>query len=153
MPQSPSNSGDPMRGLNEAAAPGEKEALGGTGGSAGGGTRSGRGEPAGSTTDRGPGAEVQQGGPPDIGESSDEQIAREAGALGSVDGTLADAGGDGKSTAGLAGGPVDGESVGAGASRGEAGSGPPKDRGGLGGGGPLGQQGGSGPAGSDGGNL
>ena len=85
--------------------------------------------------------------------SQDNEIAREAAALGPASGSLADAASDKQDGAALSSGPVGGESVGTGAGRGEAGSGLPRNRGELGGGALLGQQSGSGPAGSDGGNL
>jgi hypothetical protein len=151
---SASNGADSTRGLNEvAAAEPEREPLGATGGSAGGGTRAGAGEPSGGLTDVRSDDRVERNGLTGAGANTDEQIAREATALGSVSGTLADAASGETDAADSSGGPVGGEAVGAGPGRGAVGSGLPQDHGELGGGGPPGQQGGSGPTGSDGGNT
>jgi hypothetical protein len=65
--------------------------LGGTGGSAGGGTRAGEGEPDGEQID-GTAADAEVLAAPDRpGREQDEEIATEAAALGDVDGTLSDA--------------------------------------------------------------
>jgi hypothetical protein len=149
----------PGGGLNEAAAmPAGQEPLGSTGGSSGSGAISGRGEPSGGTLDHSGGALA--GTPKDAGENaqvaagadslsaqSENQIASEAAALGSADGSLADAARAG-SAAQPGVGPTGAEAIGSGAGRGEIGSGTPADRGELGGGGPLGQHGGTGPAGA-----
>jgi hypothetical protein len=142
---------DVTGGLGEVPLAGHaQEPLGGTGGSAGGGALGGGGEPAGGPTDRTiPEDASAAGGARELSESSDEEIAREARALGSADGSLADAALGASGDAALAAGPVGGETVGTGAGRGEAGSGLPQDHGELGGGAPLGQQGGSGPVSSD----
>ena len=94
------------------------DAMGGTGGSAGGGTLAGGGEPSGGRLERDAG----------LPEASNDEVAREAAALGPADGALADAAGvSGGSGTGL------GEAVGSGAGRADTGSGTPADRGGLGG--------------------
>jgi hypothetical protein len=115
-------------GLNEATIAGrDREALGGTGGSSGGGTIAGSGDPDGGTLD-GLRSEMRMehvGATPE-----DTQIAAEAGALGSADGALADAAAGARDPA--AGASI-GESLG-GAGRADAGSGMPGDRGELGGG-------------------
>ena len=129
-------------GLNEAVLAGrDKEDLGGAGGSSGGGTMAGAGEPSGGTLDRAGDT---------LADVTDNEVAKEAAALGPSDGSLADAAnGNGPRLPGV--GPVGGETVGSGAGRGDPGSGTPGGRGELGGGGPLGQHGGTGPASSDGG--
>jgi hypothetical protein len=145
--QAQSSSRDLGGGLNEAALAGaNKEDLGGSGGSSGGGTIAGSGEPSGGTlqggqtiggvsADAGPGPATLTGGVAALDPSG---IAAEAAALGSVDGTLADAA---QRAAGqaphLGGGPVGSEALGAGAGRGDVGSGTPSDRGDLGGGGSV----------------
>jgi DNA polymerase-3 subunit gamma/tau len=126
-----------------------QEPLGGTGGSAGGGALGGAvspraARPTARSRKKPPGRRGRE-----LSESSDEEIAREARALGSADGSLADAASGASGDAALAAGPVGGETVGTGAGRGEAGSGLPQDHGELGGGAPLGQHGGSGPVSSD----
>lgn len=73
-------------GLNEVdATPRSREPLAGTGGSSGGGTRSGEGEPAGGATD-------EPAVPADTAAAiAGDPIAAEAAALGDADGSLADA--------------------------------------------------------------
>ena len=127
------NKGVPQGGgLNEEAlrSPTD-EPLGGTGGSAGGGTIAGSGDPSGATADR---DDAGSEDPPvaSLGElagQSDDRIAAEAAALGSADGSIADAAG--------VGGTLDatmGDAIGALAGR-DVGSGTPGDKGDLGGGG------------------
>jgi hypothetical protein len=141
-------------GIGEAPLAGlDQEPLGGTGGSSGSGTRSGAGEPSGGAADRRiPEDAGIASGDREMAESSDEEIARAARALGSVPGSLADAAAEETRGPALAGGAVGAEAVGAGAGRGEAGSGSPRDQGELGGGEALGQHGGASRAGSDAGN-
>jgi hypothetical protein len=119
-------------GLNEEALrPATGEPLGGTGGSAGGGTIAGSGEPSGAAADR---DDAGSDGPPveslgEVAGQSDDRIAAEAAALGSADGSIADAAG--------VGGTLDatlGDAIGALAGR-DVGSGTPGDKGDLGGGG------------------
>lgn len=121
------------------------EDPGGAGGASGGGTAAGAGEPAGGTLDsrRGVG-DAPVGDPhatprPDsLAGVTDDEIAAEADALGSADGGLARA-------AGMPGSPgvtpSGGETVGAGAGRGEPGAGTGGDKSGLGGGNPGGMPG------------
>jgi hypothetical protein len=133
-------------GLNEAVLAGaNQEGLGGSGGSSGGGTIAGSGEPSGGTlqgggqtsgavpADAGAGPAALTGGVAALDPSG---IAAEAAALGGADGTLADAA---QRAAGQAphirGGPVGSEALGGGAGRGDVGSGTPSDKGDLGGGG------------------
>jgi hypothetical protein len=136
-------------GLNDRAfAPATDEPLSGTGGSAGGGAISGAGEISGADTDRADDPLIGRDGRTlaatgELAGTSDEQAARDAAALGSADGSLADAAGVGSGAAA----PTMGDAVGGGAGR-DIGSGTPADRGELGGGAPFGQHGGSGPAGS-----
>jgi hypothetical protein len=144
---------DVTGGLGEAPLAGHaQEPLGGTGGSSGGGALAGASEPSGGSTDR---TIPEDGSGPrgarEMSESSDEEIAREARALGSADGSLADAASGANGGGPAAAGPVGGETVATGAGRSEPGSGPPQDHGELGGGAALGQHGGAGPVGSDGG--
>jgi hypothetical protein len=146
--QQQANSRELGGGLNEAALAGaNKEDLGGAGGSSGGGTIAGSGEPSGGTlhgggqtsggipVDAGAGPAALTGGVAALDPSG---IAAEAAALGSADGTLADAA---QRAAGYAphtgGGPVGSEALGAGAGRGDVGSGTARDRGDLGGGGSV----------------
>jgi hypothetical protein len=71
-----------------------------------------------------------------MGAGGDAAIAAEAAALGSVDGSLADAAAQAQpGPERLSGGPAGGETLGAGATRGAVGSGMPSDSGDLGGGG------------------
>ena len=128
------------RGLNQKALDADHQgALAGTGGAAGGGTRAGRGAPAGGPADATTSGENGIAGDRQSNSAnSDDQIAEEAHALGSVEGTLSDASADGPDRdrlSELPGGPVGGENLGTGAGRGEPGSGPPRDKGDLGGGG------------------
>jgi hypothetical protein len=120
--------GDIGNGLNEATIAGhDEEPLGGTGGSSGGGTIAGSGDPDGGTLE-GLRRETQMervSASPD-----DAEIAAEAGALGSADGALADAAAGARDPAA---GTSIGESLGT-VGRAEAGSGTPGDRGELGGG-------------------
>jgi hypothetical protein len=99
-----------------AAAAAVEEPLGGTGGSSGGGTRAGSGDPSGGPADlNGEGAKERIAAmekAPDLEQSSDEDIARQAGALGSPDGSVAGA-------QSLARGPISTDSPG----RGDVGSG------------------------------
>src|SRR5438270_4487010 len=94
---------DVTGGLNEAAlADRDEETLGGTGGSSGGGTIAGAGEPSGGTTDQ------------DIGTlgARDGLIAAEAAALGDASGSLANAAAAAAPGADrLSAGPVGGETV------------------------------------------
>jgi hypothetical protein len=119
--------------------------LGGTGGSSGGGTRAGDGEPDGEQID-GTAADAEVLAAPDRpGREQDEEIATEAAALGDVDGTLSDAkrghkGGAGTPTMGSA---LGGVGI-------HVGSGTDPDTGGLGGAAPLGFEGGPGPQGTRG---
>ena len=117
-------------GLNEAVlADRDDDALGGTGGSSGGGTIAGSGDPAGGTLDEQRGVRMEHAG----AAPGDAEIAEEAGALGPADGSLADALSGGRDP--NAGASI-GESLG-GAGRADAGSGTPGDRGELGGGDPM----------------
>jgi hypothetical protein len=163
------NNGQPVTstGLGtKAMQPATKEPLGGTGGSTGGGTRAGEGEPDGANTDQ---SAIPLAARRERGGMMDDEVAAEAAALGSADGTLAD-------RAGLAGGiatpgnpeipgvtgDVDdvvqgtesershttmGEALGTGAGR-HVGSGTPPGHAGLGGAAPLGFEGGPGPKGT-----
>jgi hypothetical protein len=134
----------------------EDEDLGGAGGSSGGGTSAGRGEPSGGaiggsggTSGGVPGDML--GGETPFGAGTGSLsgldgggIAAEAAALGTADGSLADAASDREPGAErLSGGPTSAEAIGQGARRGETGSGTPGDTGDLGGGG-----GGTGPSGT-----
>ena len=144
----------PGGGLNEAAAVrATEEDVGSTGGSSGGGTISGRGEPSGGTLDRSGG--TMPGMPQDAGQQAlvaagadslsaqtGNQIASEAAALGAADGSIADAAGAGSAVPN--GGPTAAEALGSGAGGGNVGSGTPADRGDLGGGGAVGQHGATG---------
>ena len=119
----------------------DTEDQGGTGGSSGGGTMAGAGQPSGGTLDsqRGEaGAPAVDAGatprPDSLAGVTDNEIAAEAAALGSADGSLADAASGADGAPGLT--PAGGETVG-GAGRGEPGSGLGGDRGELGGGDPL----------------
>ena len=153
MPKPKSNDRNATRGLNQnAIVDDEQGQLGETGGSAGGGTRAGQGDPSGGPTD--PTISIDDAPASESGSIRDrsrDEIAEEAGVLGPADASLADAASRTKKAAQLSSGPVAGESVGSGAGRGEAASGPQQDRGELGGGGAPGQHGGSGSVGSDGG--
>jgi hypothetical protein len=135
MADEPNTSGLDLRPLGGNAG----EDPGGTGGSSGGGTSAGAGSPTGGTLDSQRGeANAPVGEPhatprPDsLAGIADSEIAAEAAALGSADGSLADA-------AGLSGpgGSSMGEAIGGGAGRAEPGSGTPGDRGELGGGDPA----------------
>jgi hypothetical protein len=116
-------------GLNEAALVGrDQEDLGGAGGSSGGGTVAGRGEPSGGTLGGTDGRAAGLGG-------TDGGIAAEAAALGDAPGALADEAAKAQSGAEHpSGGPTGAEAIGQGAGRGEIGSGTPGDKGDLGGG-------------------
>lgn len=118
-----------------------QDPLSGTGGSSGGGTRAGEGDPSGGVTDDTPPDEEVLASP----EGADErEIATEAAALGEADGSVAAAAGVG----GGAGMTTMGDAIGAAAGM-DVGQGTPGDKGGLGGGGAsLEQDGGTGPAGS-----
>ena len=125
-----------------AAATATKEPLSGTGGSAGGGTVSGDAEPAGINTDRSDPAEAPLECTGEAAGRTGDTVAAEAAALGSADGSLADAA--------RAGGPAGrrmGDALDGGAGR-DIGEGTPGDKGELGGGAALGQHGGTGPAGT-----
>lgn len=130
----------PGGGLNERAfEPATGEGLSGTGGGAGGGTRSGEGDPSGLDTDHkrqlreatdlapGGGTLAAAG---ELAGAANSEIAAEAAALGNADGSLADAAGTG------GGGRTIGDAVGGSAGR-DIGSGTPGDRGELGGGDPM----------------
>lgn len=115
-----------------------REPLEGTGGGLGGGTLAGAGNPSGGPADLNSGDPIAaRQKAPDLSHSSKDQIAHEAKALGSGDGSLADAAGLGSGAA--TAGPTGAESLAAGAGRGDVGSGTPADRGELGGGDPLGR--------------
>jgi hypothetical protein len=140
-------------GLNEKLLePLKKGALAGTGGSAGGGTIAGEGEPSGGATDQAPPHE-EQGNPAVEGRTvaaagelaglSDSEEAEEAAALGPAEGTLADRAGVGGK-----GGETLGEAVGSSRPDSAVGAGTRPDKAGLGGGGPGALQGGTGPAGT-----
>ncbi|HEX9964896.1 MAG TPA: hypothetical protein VGB04_07915 [Allosphingosinicella sp.] len=135
------------KGLNEAAlADHDREDIGGAGGSSGGGTIAGRGEPSGGTL--GGTGGTQGGVPGDMlrGESvmgaaspslggKDGGIAAEAAALGDASGALADEAANRQPGAErLSGGVTGAEAIGQGAARGDIGSGTPGDKGDLGGG-------------------
>lgn len=140
---------DATGGINEAALAGrDKEDLGGAGGSSGGGTIAGAGEPSGGTLG---GTGGTQGGlPGDMlgGESvmgagagslaglDGGGIAAEAASYGPAHGSLADEAAEREPGAErLSGGPTGAEALGAGAGRGAIGSGTAGDKGDLGGGG------------------
>ncbi|HEX8384071.1 MAG TPA: hypothetical protein VF592_11930 [Sphingomonas sp.] len=118
------------------------EDPGGTGGSSGGGTIAGAGQPSGGTLDsrrgevdapvRDPHATPR---PDSLAGIADSEIAAEAAVLGSADGSLADASGA-RGAVGTT--PSGGEMLGTGAGRGEPGSGTGADHSGLSGGDPLG---------------
>jgi hypothetical protein len=108
----------------------------------GGNTIAGAGDPSGGPIGGTPGSSAATG---------DGAIAAEAAALGSVDGTLADAAAQAQPGAErLSAGPTGGEAVGAGAARGEVGSGTRGDKGDLGGGGAEGTMHGASSPGGDG---
>ena len=108
----------------------------------GGNTVAGAGDPSGGPIGGTPGSS---------GAAGDAGIAAEAAALGSVDGTLADAAAQAQGGAErLSAGPTGGEAIGAGATRGETGSGTPGDTGDLGGGGAEGTMQGTASPGGDG---
>ncbi|HEX8514405.1 MAG TPA: hypothetical protein VF688_15020 [Allosphingosinicella sp.] len=113
-------------GLSEAAlADHDPEDIGGAGGSSGGGTIAGRGEPSGGTL----------GGTVGVPGGKDTGIAAEAAALGDASGALADEAAKAQPGAErLSGGGTGAEAIGQGAGRGEIGSGTPGDKGDLGGG-------------------
>ena len=128
------------------------EDLGGAGGSSGGGTVAGRGEPSGGAIEGtgGTSGDTTSGETPfgagtgSLAGLDGGGIAAEAAALGTADGALADAASDRPSgPERLSGGPTGAEAIGQGARRGETGSGTPGGGGDLGGGG-----GGTGPAGT-----
>ncbi|MEA3009404.1 MAG: hypothetical protein QOJ91_1096 [Sphingomonadales bacterium] len=105
------------------------EDIGGAGGSSGGGTIAGRGEPSGGTLDGDPGASLAGLA------GKDAEAAAEAAALGEGSGALADSAANARPGAErLGGGPLGAESIGQGVGRGEIGSGTPGDKGDLGGG-------------------
>lgn len=107
----------------------DPEDIGGAGGSSGGGTIAGRGEPSGGTLGASPGASL-----PGLG-GKDSEVAAEAAALGEASGALADSAANARPGAErLGAGPSGAEATGQGAGRGEIGSGTPGDRGDLGGG-------------------
>jgi hypothetical protein len=110
-------------GLNERALePATEEPLGGTGGSAGGGTIAGSGEPEGANTDTELAAdEAVLASPGELAGTADRAIAAEMAALGPAEEEPAE------------GGPTLGEAIGSGAG-GDVGSGTKGDRAGLGGG-------------------
>ncbi|HEX8125449.1 MAG TPA: hypothetical protein VF548_07700 [Allosphingosinicella sp.] len=116
-------------GLNAAALAGhDREDLGGAGGSSGGGTIAGRGEPSGGTLGGAGAGSAALGG-------SDGAIAAAAAALGDASGALADEAAKRQPGAErVAGGPTGAEAIGQGAGRGDIGSGTPGDKGDLGGG-------------------
>jgi hypothetical protein len=136
-------------GLNEAAlAERDKEDLGGAGGSSGGGTIAGKGEPSGGTLGGTGGTEGgvpgdMLGGESVLGAGSGALagldgggIAAEAASYGPAHGSLADeAAAREPGAERLSGGPTGAEALGAGAGRGEVGAGTPSDKGDLGGGG------------------
>ena len=139
----PQGGGLDLRPLGEQAG----EDPGGAGGASGGGTMAGAGEPSGGTLDSSHGQAGAPVGEPNatprpdsLAGIADDEIAAEAAALGSADGALADRTGT-PGAIGLT--PSGGETVGAGAGRGEPGSGTGGDRSGLGGGDPLGAPGGN----------
>lgn len=158
-------SGQGASGLNEAAgAPGRQEELGGAGGSSAGARfrawASRRGAPstgggalAGSPDENAVEDALVAAGADSLATQAGNEAAAEAAALGSADGSLADAARGGRPSFPGAG-PVGGETVGTGSGRNEVASGTPEDRSETGGGGPLGQHGGPGPSGvrSPGGN-
>jgi hypothetical protein len=123
-----------------------QDPLSGTGGSAGGGTRAGEGEPSGGVTDDTEFSnEHPLASPGELAGTADQAIAREIEALGPVDGSLADAA---SGDAGGAGSTTMGDAIGSAAGI-DVGEGTPGDKGDLGGGGAsLGQSSGTGPAGS-----
>ena len=126
----------------------DKDDLGGTGDSSGGGTRAGRGEPPGGTAVRQAGGMLGAtpfgAGAGSLAGLDGGGIAAEAAALGAADGSLADAADDREPGAErLSAGPTGLEAIGQGARRGDVGSGTRGDSGDLGGGG-----GGTGSAGS-----
>jgi hypothetical protein len=129
--------GDPARGITGAGLLDEhgREPLDGTGGSSGGGTIGGSGPGADDISGGTAGAAAHPGTPA----ATTGSIASDAAALGSADGSLADAARRSTPRNALTGA----EAVGSGAGRGEVGSGTPADTGELGGGG-----GGTGPAGT-----
>jgi hypothetical protein len=101
----------------------------------GGDTLAGAGDPSGGAIGATAGTAAGPGGahPATSGASG---AAAEAAALGAVDGSLADYAAQAEPGAErLSGGPAGGETLGAGAGRGDVGSGTPADRGDLGGGG------------------
>lgn len=138
MTKDKSGAPDIGNGLSNAVLPNhDDEDLGGAGGGAGGGTMAGAGEPSGGLM----GTTVTMSG------INDENIAAEAAALGTADGSLADAASG--SAGGVSSAPTGAEAIGGGAGRGPAGSGTPGDHSELGGGGAsLGQGGGTGPSGT-----
>lgn len=130
-------------GLNEAVlADHDREDIGGAGGSSGGGTIAGRGEPSGGTL--GGTGGTQSGVPGELpggasmmgaASASDGAVAAEAAALGDASGALADEAAKAQPGAErLGGGPTGAEAIGQGAARGDIGSGTPGDKGDLGGG-------------------
>jgi hypothetical protein len=137
MPQDSTTPTTPSTGgLNERAfEPARDGELSGTGGSDGGGTIAGSGDPSGAATDRNhPGDEpdaIPRAALGELAGRSGSEEAAEAAALGSADGALADAAG-----VGGPGGRTLGETPGGGAGR-DIGSGTPGDRGELGGGDPI----------------
>ena len=126
----------------------DKDDVGGTGDSSGGGTRAGQGKPRGGMADRQAGGMLGAtpfgAGAGSLAGLDGGGIAAEAAALGAVDGSLADAAEDRESGAEqMSGGATGAEAIGPGARRGDIGSGTRGDSGDLGGGG-----GGTGSAGS-----
>lgn len=118
----------------------DQDALGGTGGSSGGGARAGRGEPSGGASDRQAGGMLGAtpfgAGAGSLAGLDGGGIVAEAAALGAADGSLADAADDREPGAErLSSGPTGAEAIGQGARRGDTGSGTRGDLGDLGGGG------------------
>jgi hypothetical protein len=117
-------------GLSEAALPDhDGEDPGGAGGSSGGGTVAGRGEPSGGTLGGDPAAPLLGLG------GRDSEVAAEAAALGDASGALADEAAKPQPGAErLSGGTTGAEAIGQGTGRAATGSGTPGDKGDLGGG-------------------
>ena len=132
----------------------DKDDLGGTGDSSGGGTRAGRGKPRGGMADRQAGGMLGAtpfgAGAGSLAGLDGGGIAAEAAALGAVDGSLTNAAEDRESRAERRrGGPTGAEAIGAGARRGDIGSGTRGDSGDLGGGGGTGSAGSTSPGGDN----
>ena len=132
----------------------DKDDLGGTGDSSGGGTRAGQGKPRGGMADRQAGGMLGAtpfgAGAGSLAGLDGGGIAAEAAALGAVDGSLTNAAEDRESRAERRrGGPTGAEAIGAGARRGDIGSGTRGDSGDLGGGGGTGSAGSTSPGGDN----